>query len=385
MTHSVIVPKLNNNDDACELREWLVTPGAAVESGAPLAILVTSKATFELTAEHDGYIHLLADAGAQVDFGAEIARLFPTEAELAAFGAERERERASRATDGSDDRGPVITKAARDAMDKHGVSMVAVRALGKSVVRATDVEMLVDGSPPADVRPASVPPPTAGFDADSLSPRQRAIAKVVAASHAQIPAAFLQMRVWTQSADAGLKHLSRKHRRMIGLPELLVHVIAELAAEHKAFYLPARSDPSTLADPNIGITLDVGEGLFIPVIKKARSKSLPELAAAMDTFREKAWSDSFTADDLTDGHISISLNRTTDVVCVVPIVLPGQTCMLSLTASSEELRLDEAGKPVMRPYVNLGVVYDHRYINGGAAMHFLGAVKLAIEEFAPAG
>ena len=96
-------------------------------------------------------------------------------------------------------------------------------------------------------------------------------------------------------------------------------------------------------------------------------------------FRVSAMRERFSEDDLSGGHITISLNTAPDVVLVVPVILPGQTCMLSLGSIQEELFLDGDGTPVVRTYCHLGVAYDHRVINGYDAVQFVAEIKRDFE------
>ncbi|GAB3897974.1 hypothetical protein GCM10027612_55240 [Microbispora bryophytorum subsp. camponoti] len=62
----------------------------------------------------------------------------------------------------------------------------------------------------------------------------------------------------------------------------------------------------------------------------------------------------------------------------VPIVFPGQTCALSLTAPRPEVVQDGSGFAVRR-FATVGLAYDHRFINGRDAAEFLGELRTALE------
>ena len=167
-----------------------------------------------------------------------------------------------------------------------------------------------------------------------------------------------------------------------GLPDLLVWSIAQLPAQFPFFFgeLRERLEFRAASGGHIGVTFDLGGGLFIPVVRDAAQKPLAAIAREMMSFRMKALRKSFKAEDLAGGDISISLNFDADTVFVQPIILPPQTCMVSVGAVLTELVLDAAGQPAARRYLNLGVAFDHRVINGGDANGFATAIKRAIEE-----
>ena len=63
----------------------------------------------------------------------------------------------------------------------------------------------------------------------------------------------------------------------------------------------------------------------------------------------------------------ISLNTDPDTVFVQPIILDGQTAMVSLGAVLQE--------GMGRPHAHLGLAYDHRVINGFEANRFVASIK----------
>lgn len=73
--HRLRAPRLNPNDDAVELIEWLKAPGTFVRAGEAVCVVETSKAIVEVAAEADGYLTPLARAGERVAVGAALAAL----------------------------------------------------------------------------------------------------------------------------------------------------------------------------------------------------------------------------------------------------------------------------------------------------------------------
>jgi acetyltransferase-like isoleucine patch superfamily enzyme len=128
----ILAPREGVNDDVIRVVEWLVADGARVAEGDPIATLETTKATFDLPADRGGYLHHLADAGAEVRVGLPLA--------LVSDGPERpqthrEPPPVARASCENDQ---VITNKARELMDRHGLAPGDFAGL--AVVRSHDVE-----------------------------------------------------------------------------------------------------------------------------------------------------------------------------------------------------------------------------------------------------
>ena len=61
------------------------------------------------------------------------------------------------------------------------------------------------------------------------------------------------------------------------------------------------------------------------------------------------------------------------------MIFPGQTAALALTGAHPELCLDADGQVTSRLVSNIGVAYDHRFINGRDAVLYLRAVQELLE------
>ncbi|WP_433214987.1 2-oxo acid dehydrogenase subunit E2 [Dactylosporangium sp. CS-047395] len=329
----ILVPKLNTNDDTYTLLEWLAPAGSLVHPGDPVASVETSKAVEELPSIGSGYLRQLLPAGASCAAGAVIGRL---EAVATAVPAPVV----------ADVPDLVITEPALRAMAARGIERATVEALGRKVIRVADLDAL-DGR---------------GVVEERLPAVQRAVAAVVTES-AAIPQAFVAIRVPAAAASARGRELTRQHKRMIGLPELTIAAIGAVAAGHPdcfaAFVPPDRVRRAAAID--VGVTVDVGQGLHVPVIRDVPARSMADLAARLMELRTTALRGTFRPADLAAPAILLALHTDLDVTAAVPLVLPGTTCAVSLTG-----RVDG--------HVQLGLAYDHRVLNGRGATLFLRAV-----------
>ena len=370
--HEITVPKLNNNDEAYILTEWLVDDGAQVTADSPIVVVETSKASEELVAEHDGVLQHAAKVSEECGIGAVIGRIFATERDRLAHLAAAETPSAEESRHQTQDRGStgtVITNSARAAADEHGIDVLDLSTLGKAVVKRSDVEEL------AAARRVGSRDGAAG-EVLRLPPAQRAIGKVVTRSHESVPAAFVVVKV---PVDEALKLRGERAEQSAfagGLPELLLKAIAALRGRFPLMFArPAGDGTARLEDgANIGVTLDVGKGMYIPVLKGAQSLTLSQLADTLMDFRISALRGEFAEHELTGGNIAVSLHTDEDVVLARPIIHPDHACMFCLCGVQEELHLVD-GAPMIRRYVNLGLNYDHRLINGRDATVFLQEVK----------
>ncbi|MEU8275339.1 2-oxo acid dehydrogenase subunit E2 [Microbispora bryophytorum] len=394
------VPKLNNNDTSYVLVEWLAEDGQAVRDGDPIALLETSKATEEVEAPTDGVLRRLLAEGAECEPGQVIARLLGSADEAAPEAAqeaaqETAQEAPQEAAHGNpggprtpappgDASGVIVTAPARELIEAHGIPMERVHALGRKVIRRTDVEELLGAQEPFPaVSPAVTGDAPAGDDDAqwiTLSRAQQRTAEVVERSLREIPAAFTAMNVDVTEVLSLARDLTRRLRTLVGLPEMVVKAAGGLLDRFPMFFAAPGPGPRArrAATADVGVTVDVGRGLFIPVVRDAGNRPLAEIAADLVGFRKTALTGSFRERDLQGGAITLTLHTNDGIVFAVPIVFPGQTCALSLTAPRPEVVQDGSGFAVRR-FATVGLAYDHRFINGRDAAEFLGELRTALE------
>ncbi len=334
----VRVPKLNNNDAGYVLVEWLVADGAPVTAADPLAVVETSKATEELVAEHTGLLRHAVAEGADCVPGATIGYLVsPDETPVSPHGT------------------PVPGNESRS---------------GNGMPRSGNGTAAVPAAPPV------VPP--AGL---RLPPAQRRVADVVTRSHRDIPAAFTVVRVELDAALATARALTEESGAAVGLPELLVKAVAGLHGSHPGIFATLTADGLVTAAerPAVGVTVDVGTGLYAPVIRDARALSVGDIADELAGLRMKALRARLREEDLTGMNLLVALNNGPGVVLAQPIIPPGVACALSLPDVREEVVPAAGGTTRTRTVADVGLAYDHRLVNGAQAAAFLAGLQDALD------
>ncbi|WP_055587024.1 2-oxo acid dehydrogenase subunit E2 [Streptacidiphilus griseoplanus] len=372
----ITMPRLNSNDADYTLVEWVVGDGAEVAAGDTLAVIETSKAVSDLEAAEDGVLQTRVAAGQRCAPGVVIGRLLSAE-EYADAGRAVE---AGKSRAEADTSAVVVTGPARRLMELHGVSEEQVRALGRQLVQRSDVEALVaEAAEAAEV--TEVTEVTEAAEVVPLSAVQCAVAANVAVSHREIPAAFTVMKVYSDALLAARDAAAERDGTFLGVTEFLVGAVARRHAEFPLFFSRLVDGESVVLSDRarVGVTVDVGRGLYLPVVRDAETLSLAEIASVLMGFRVKAMRGRFEPEDLDASNIAVTLHTEPDLVQAMPIIFPGHVCALSLCSVQQEVQLLPDGAVHQRSFFNLGVSYDHRVVNGWDAARFLRAVKEELE------
>jgi pyruvate/2-oxoglutarate dehydrogenase complex dihydrolipoamide acyltransferase (E2) component len=126
---------------------------------------------------------------------------------------------------------------------------------------------------------------------------------------------------------------------------------------------------------DVGFAVEAEEGVLVPVIRNAETRSLKELVQRYDELVELARQRKLPA-DATGGSIATVTNfGTFGLTWATPIPLPEQTLVLGMGAARRVPSWDaEKGQfvPVMEANVTLS--FDHRVLDGGAAGRLLARV-----------
>ncbi|MFG2212000.1 2-oxo acid dehydrogenase subunit E2 [Streptomyces sp. NPDC048638] len=355
------VPKLNNNDTNYVLVAWLVDEEAPVKPDDPVAEIETSKAIEELVCEEEGVLRRLVPAGAHCAPGEVIARVVE-----AGTPPEQAPARAA-ARPQAEDGGPVITAPAQKLIDELGLDPARLRDLQTKIVRRADVERLAAQADPAETR--------------ELPVGQQAVARTVTLSHAAIPAAYTLIAVDAGPATEEITRQTQELGKLLGMPELLVAAVARLHRKRPMFFAELVDERTVrIAErPHVGVTVDVGKGLNVPVVKDADGLSFPALVDVLNRYRRSAIRGRFREADLAGANIGVTLHNAPDIVHAIPMIFPGQVCSLALSGTRREVVPDENGGTRVRAMVNVGLAYDHRVVNGKDAVDFLQDVKEALE------
>lgn len=388
------VPKLNNNDTEYTLVEWLVDEGKPVGAGDPVAVVETSKAAEELESATEGVLRQSLEPGSVCAPGDVIGHVLAPGETVEATPAAPAASTAPVPQADPSPGGVTVTKPARTLMTEWGIGEERVLTWGLKVVRRTDVERLAGPAPTEEAEPAetrsAAPAPTAPTHStkgtvptlsQALPSVQQAVGRSVLTSHQTIPAAYTVVKVDVTKAQTLAAQEGKRLRRLVGLPELLLSAVAR---SYRAFPLCfarlADARTAELADAaHVGVTMDVGQGLFVPVVERASDLTFEEIVEAVSGFRRTVMSGTFRESELSGGNITVTLHNDLDVVAAVPFVFPGQACALALAGPQQELFLDPDGAVAARTVANVGLAYDHRLLNGRDAVLFLQRVKALLQ------
>lgn len=121
---------------------------------------------------------------------------------------------------------------------------------------------------------------------------------------------------------------------------------------------------------NIGIAVDIPDGLIVPVIKAAETKSLFELAEEIQNLAELAKARKLDMADLKGGTFSITNVGMLGGEFATPIINYPEVAILATLKIADRVRV-ENGNIIVKKTLPLCLSFDHRVIDGAEAARFM--------------
>lgn len=127
---------------------------------------------------------------------------------------------------------------------------------------------------------------------------------------------------------------------------------------------------------NIGVIVDVGDGLLIPVIKDCDQKSILEIADELASLATRARSKGLPHSEMSGGCFTISSLGGVAGTSFTPIINAPEAAILGISRAYP-LELGESTQPRIK--LPLALSYDHRINNGMDAGRFIGTISRELE------
>ncbi len=137
-------------------------------------------------------------------------------------------------------------------------------------------------------------------------------------------------------------------------------------------------------DINLGMAVDLGHGLIVPVIKKADQLSLVGLAKSANDLADRARTKKLKPEEASGGTFTITNPGVFGSLFGTPVINQPQVAILGVGAIEKRpiVITDQDGNDniAIKTMCYLAITYDHRLVDGADADRFMLEIKRTIEE-----
>ncbi len=121
---------------------------------------------------------------------------------------------------------------------------------------------------------------------------------------------------------------------------------------------------------NIGLAVDTGKGLMVPVIKNTDRKSILEISSNIEEISEKAKKGTIEVKDLMGGTFTITNVGPLGGTALIPTINYPEVAILGMGRVQEKPVVRD-GQIVIRQILPVTLAFDHRIADGADAARFV--------------
>ena len=357
--------------------EWHIEQGAPVEQGAQLLSVETDKAVVDVESPASGVL-LRIDAPADQEYpvGATLAWIGESGESL----PEQTDETAAAPAAVSDEQR--VTPVARRLAERHGVDADQLTGTGPGGrVTKEDVKKAIDeGTAPPLGKTSSGEPE---HDVIALEGIRRVTAERLSSHWTNAPQVTEGIEIdMTEVRTYRTAHRNEWRESFDTMPSLNDVVLKAAATALEAH--PALNSALVegaihrYREINLGVAIDIKDGLVVPVLRNADRLSLGQVASSVADLSARAKASKLTPRDFEGATFTVSNLSSLGVDWFTPVLNPPQCALLGV-GRMHRAPAAVGHEVVVRDLATFVLTFDHRALDGAPAARFLARLRRLLE------
>ncbi len=398
------VPQLGESVSEAIIAKWLKSEGDNVAADEPLVELETDKVTLEVNAPEAGTLAIIsAKEGETVEVGALLGELGEASNSNAkpAPKAEGKKEEAPKAeatkTETKSDESANLSPAVRKMINDNDLDASAITGTGKDGrITKADVQNHMESGAASQTKAESSKPsapqaPSAPREVKDREERVRMtkLRQTIASrlKEAQTEAAILttfneiDMGPFMELRKLYKDKFEKKHGVKLGFMSIFVKAACQALSEFPA--VNAEIDGTDIIYKNyydIGVAVSTPQGLVVPVIRDAETKSFATIEKDIGDMAGRARDGQLAMSEMMGGTFTITNGGVFGSMMSTPILNRPQSAILGMHKTQMRPMVMPDGSIEARPMMYVALSYDHRVIDGRESVSFLVRIKEALED-----
>lgn len=405
----VLMPKMSDTMLEGVIAAWHKKVGDTVKSGELMAEIETDKATMEYESYHNGTVlYIGAEAGKSVPVNGVLAIVGETGADWATLLKAHQNNSVAATPTQTAPKQDVVTSpsvnqvittqhsngrlkasplAKRLAKEK-GIDLNQVQGSGDNGrITKVDVENFKGSSTPAQASQAkgssAILPSVNGkesFEDVPVSQMRKTIAKRLSESMYTAPHFYLTMEINMDKAIESRKSINEISPVKISFNDMVIKAVAAALKQHPDVNVSWLGDKIRKNHHvNIGVAVAVKDGLLVPVVRFADSKSLSHIATEVKELAQKAHDKKLQPSEWEGSTFTISNLGMFGIEEFTAIINPPDACILAV-GGIKETAIVKNGALVPGNVMKVTMSCDHRAVDGAVGSAFLKTLKGLLED-----
>ncbi len=212
-----------------------------------------------------------------------------------------------------------------------------------------------------------------------VSQMRKTIARRLSESKFSAPHFYLTMDIDMDELMKVRSVINEVSSQKISFNDIIIKAVAHALTKHKAVNSSWLGDTIRINEHvHIGVAIAVEDGLVVPVVKFANSKTLSQIASEIKSFAEKASTKKLQPNDFIGNTFTISNLGMFGIEEFTAIINTPDSCILAVGAI-RELPVSKNGHIVLGNRMKVTLSCDHRVVDGASGAKFLQTLKKYLE------
>ena len=382
--HEILMPAMSPTMKTGKLVKWLINEGDVVSGGQVIAEVETDKAVMDVEAFEEGkIIKLLYESGAPaIEVNKPIAQM---ETRGALCEEEDTFESISDSCDNVDQSAPAVEVIRQDKqldLELDDAAFIKASPFAKSFAKTKGFSLKdVHGTGPSgrvvksDVLHFWKQQGESGKDIKATVRRKeitntrQVIADRLVESKMTAPHFYLTSEF---NVDNLLEVRSKIKDYGITINDLIIKAVALCLAEFPDVNVYWADDYIAMLDSvDVSVAISLEEGLVVPVIRKADTKSLSQISQEVKTLAEKSKRNRLSYHEYSGGSFTVSNLGMFSVDNFYAIINPPQSGIIAIGSVNKKPCVNVDGGLYVASMMNVSLSLDHRVVDGVIGAKFL--------------
>ena len=388
------VPAVGESITEVTISTWLKKEGDFVKLDEVIAEVESDKATFELPAEANGILRIIAKEKTTLPIGGLICKIEVTEGGAPTGASSSSAAPASQSATSSavSYAAGSPSPAAAKILDEKGIasSQVAGSGVGGRITKDDAVKAQA-AAPVKDTKPSpAMAPPviasggTRGERREKMTSLRKTIAKrlVAVKNETAMLTTFneVDMKPVMDLRSKYKEQFKEKYGVGLGFMSFFTKAVCTALKEFPAVNASIDKDEIVYHDYcDISVAVSTPRGLVVPVIRNAESLSMNQVEAEIARLAARGRDGKLSIEEMTGGTFTITNGGVFGSMLSTPIINAPQSAILGMH-NIVERPIAVKGEVVIRPIMYLALSYDHRIVDGRESVSFLVRVKEMLED-----
>jgi len=384
------VPAVGESITEVTISTWLKKDGDFVKLDEVIAEVESDKATFELPAEANGILRIVATEKTTLPIGGLICKIEITE------GAPTSSTNVSVPTAtvvSSGDKNYASghpSPAAAKILEEKGISSSQVSGSGVSgrITKEDAEKAKVTSTPKVESPKVTAPVISAAGGRNKRTEKMTSLRKTIAKRLVAVKNETAMLTTFNEVDMKPVMDLRSKYKDKfkekygvgLGFMSFFTKAVCVALKEFPAVNAQINGDEVIYHEYcDISIAVSTPRGLVVPVIRNAELLSFDQIEGEVVRLATKGRDGKLSIDEMQGGTFSITNGGVFGSMLSTPILNPPQSAILGMHNIVERPVVKE-GQVVIRPIMYLALSYDHRIVDGRESVSFLVRVKELLED-----